>query len=303
MRGPASRADLTGIVRAFQAPVKFAFGYGSGVMSQGKRQLTKQTQVDLIFAVENPLNWHAINIQQNPGHYSFLKYFGPRGTSWVQQNLGAGVYFNPFVNVNGIQVKYGVASLDTLKDDLLNWRSLYLAGRLHKPVAIVASDEETAQAQSANLLSAMSVGLLLSPELFKPIELYQKIAGISYMGDVRMAVAENPQKVQNIVVNQLDSFEKLYRPLFSELGIENADNGLLKRSSENSFLLDKLPAHFRDKISGDILDPRSRRPKISSAIRRTVKGPSFTQSFKGLLTAGFTRSASYALQKLTKRWL
>lgn len=303
MRGPASRADLRGILRAFKAPVEYAFGYGSGVMSQGKRQITKDTQVDLIFAVDDPIRWHAINIEQYPRHYSFLKNFGPGAISWVQQRLGAGVYFNPFVTINGIQIKYGVASVASLRDDLTNWRSLYLAGRLQKPVSIIASNEGVARAQSKNLLGAMSVGLLLLPRVFTPTELYQKIAGVSYMGDVRMAIAENPQKVRNIVANQFVKFEELYSPLLGELGVERVDDNLLKRTSDDLYLLSNLPSHFREKMGDSALDSRARRLKISNAIRRTVKWPSFTQSIKGLLTAGIARSSSYALQKLTKRWL
>ena len=31
-------------------------------------------------------------------------------------------------------MKYGVISVRSLLDDLLNWRTLYMSGRMHKPV-------------------------------------------------------------------------------------------------------------------------------------------------------------------------
>lgn len=42
------------------------------------------------------------------------------------------------------------------------------------------------------------------------MQLFEEIAGLSYRGDFRMKVGENPLKVRNIVSAQLDSFRSLY---------------------------------------------------------------------------------------------
>lgn len=111
-----------------------------------------------------------------------------------------------------------MVNIDTLCRDLSEWDTLYLAGRLQKPVKILRDDPRVRLAYQINLLSAVRVALLLLPTNFTEHELYSTIAGISYMGDPRMRLyAENPNKVQNIVDNQLANFRRLYTPLIEQL--------------------------------------------------------------------------------------
>ncbi|KAK9369181.1 mitochondrial matrix Mmp37-domain-containing protein [Lipomyces kononenkoae] len=202
----------------FKAPIRFAFAYGSGVFSQGRSYQKTKPQVDLIFGVTYSQHWHSLNITQYPDHYSSLRRLGSGAVSYVQDNLGAGVYFNPYVEINGMTVKYGVVSVDTLCRDLLSWDTLYLSGRLHKPVKILRDDPRIRLANQRNLFSVIRTALLLLPEKFTEKELYHTIASISYMGDPRMDVAaENPNKVKNIVDNQKQHFHRLYAPLTDTL--------------------------------------------------------------------------------------
>lgn len=55
--------------------------------------------LDLILAVDDPLEWHRANIAMNRKHYSFLASFGPRVVNHVQQNWGARIYYNPYVKI------------------------------------------------------------------------------------------------------------------------------------------------------------------------------------------------------------
>ena len=48
-------------------------------------------------------------------------------------------------------------------------------------------------------------------------DLYHTICGLSYTGDVRMGIGENPTKIQNIVSANLAGFRGLYRPLLASV--------------------------------------------------------------------------------------
>ncbi|BGP43781.1 Mitochondrial translocator assembly and maintenance protein 41 [Rhodotorula kratochvilovae] len=204
--------DLEDVLKHFTAPVRYAFAYGSGVFRQKGYTDKDKPLLDFVFAVSHPSHWHAINMQQNPQHYSLpMRLLGSNAVSWMQEKgLGANVWFNVDVEVNGKLLKYGIISVDALCRDLLDWETLYISGRLHKPVRILQNDARVRLANQVNLASALRTALLLLPESFTEIELFEEIAGISYRGDFRMQVGENPHKVRNIVAAQLPAFRSLY---------------------------------------------------------------------------------------------
>jgi translocator assembly and maintenance protein 41 len=104
--------------------------------------------------------------------------------------------------------------VDNLCSDLLNWRTLYLAGRMHKPLRIIKDEARVRLTQQVNLTSAVRVALLTLPSEFSEIELFERIAGISYRGDPRMVLpAETRGKVRNIVRKQQAQFKELYHRL------------------------------------------------------------------------------------------
>lgn len=227
---------LRQILWQFRAPIRYAFAYGSGVFTQNgsaassspthpsapaaikKMQQGSGKMIDFIFGVSYSQHWHDLNLAQHRDHYSGLGSLGSYAVSQVQDRFGAGVYFNTHITVNGTLIKYGVVNLDTLSQDLAQWNTLYLAGRLQKPVKILRDHPKIRLANQINLLSALRVALLLLPEKFTEFELYNTIAGISYMGDLRMVLpAEDPSKVRNIVSGQMAHFRRLYEPLISNL--------------------------------------------------------------------------------------
>lgn len=320
------RERLRALLWKFNAPIKYAFAYGSGVFSQGRASDAKKPQIDLVFGVSYSQHWHSLNMRQYPEHYSSLKYLGSGAVSFVQEKLGAGLYFNPYVEMDGLKIKYGVVNIDTVLGDLEKWQTLYLAGRLHKPVKILRDEPRVRFVNQSNLISALRTALLILPENFTELDLYKTVAGISYMGDPRMTVGENPNKINNIVNNQFLNFRNLYSSLLDLLpNVELTHSSVEKlpgteipiaalRQDMNPIkrgnMVSRLPSDFRKRLyskygSGELdskeiaVDPQLTQ-NVSKAIRSTVGWPSFTQSVKGVLTAGVGRSVKYASEKLQK---
>lgn len=374
---------LKSIPWQFRAPIRYAFAYGSGVFPQSKSSGTVPTpeeiraihpkaplavqraqdgspkMIDFIFGVSHTQHWHSLNMKQHRDHYSSLASLGSGAVSYVQDKMGAGVYFNPYVVVNGILIKYGVVQLGTLEKDLTEWDTLYLAGRLQKPVKILRDDPKIRLANQMNLLSALRTALLLLPPNFTEEELYATIAGISYLGDPRMALpTENPRKVKNIVGNNMANFRRLYLPLietlpnvaFNDPGCAGTDwvwddtkNLNLAQDMDpvkRGNMVRRLPKAFRARLyfqyqkklaipalefrkmmeegaKEDAIafkrregggferriaqdDPYALRNYIRAVIKQTISWPATTQSLKGPLTSGWTRTVRYLREKMDK---
>ncbi|KAF2648729.1 mitochondrial import protein-like protein mmp37 [Lophiostoma macrostomum CBS 122681] len=231
------KRSLRGILRQFPA-VNYAFAYGSGVFPQSDAATSRVTHsphpnppeailkwqkgggkmIDFIIATRFTQHFHSLNLARHKDHYSFLGHLGSAFVSRVQDRYGAGVYFNPYIDVNGTMIKYGVVNLQTLQSDLTNWDTLYLAGRLQKPVKILFEDPNIRVANQRNLLSAVRCSLLLLPPAFTEKQLYSTITGLSYKGDPRMDYgSENPKKIDNIVTHQIRNFRLLYHDLITSL--------------------------------------------------------------------------------------
>ncbi|TRY85085.1 hypothetical protein DNTS_023039 [Danionella cerebrum] len=234
------------ILSLFPQDLSLAFAYGSAVFRQtgsSQGQMSKN-MLDFVLAVDDPVTWHTMNLMENRKHYSLLRFLGPKQISSIQSDYGAGVYFNTLVPAEERMIKYGVISTEALVDDLLHWKSLYVAGRLHKPVRILVQSENGTlrSALSRNLKSAVIASFLMLPESFSEEELFLQIAGLSYSGlchekhpilfliigeglkrvllvcagDFRMVIGEDKSKISNIVKDNLDHFRRLYSNILQE---------------------------------------------------------------------------------------
>lgn len=315
--------------------------------------------IDFIFGVSYTQHWHSLNLMQHRDHYSAVGSLGSGAVSWIQDKWGAGVYFHPYVTVNGTLIKYGVVNLDTMSTDLEQWTTLYIAGRLQKPVKILRDDPKVRLANQKNLVSALRTALLLLPPDFTEQELYGTIANISYMGDPRMALpTEDPSKVANIVGNNLPNFRRLYAPLidmlpnlaFNDPACSTRDWDLDPKANvkltqdmdpvKRGNMVRRLPKAFRskfyfryqekyqipqlefDKMLEETNDdkeetslsrrggpferriasepPEDLREEVRGIIKKTIGWPSTSQSVKGIVTGGFSRTYRYMSEKMSK---
>ncbi|CAK9782480.1 mitochondrial matrix Mmp37 [Cutaneotrichosporon oleaginosum] len=220
-------AQFRPVVDAFDAPIDMAVAYGSGVVKQANKT-GPPPLTDFIIATPSARAFHAANLKQHPSHYPlYARLIGPGALSWMTDKLGAGLWYVTMVKFGDLEVKYGILSTATLTRDLEQWETLYVAGRLHKPVLTLHLVPSLRAPLEANTRAALCLALLNLPPQFTELELWEKVAGISYSGDPRMSVpgAENPEKVRNIVRGPgvLGAFRGLYAPHVGGVGLRWAD--------------------------------------------------------------------------------
>nr|XP_020461654.1 phosphatidate cytidylyltransferase, mitochondrial isoform X2 [Monopterus albus] len=315
------------ILSQFPQDISLAFAYGSGVFKQhgtGRGQMEKN-MLDFVFAVDDPVTWHTMNLLQNRKHYSILKLLGPTMISSIQNEYGAAAYYNTLVPMDGRLIKYGVISTESLIDDLMHWKTMYIAGRLHKPVKMLVQSEngKLQSALVANLKSAVMASFLMLPESFTEDELFLQIAGLSYAGDFRMLFGEEKSKVANIVKDNIQHFRTLYSNILQDCPqvVYKPQQGKLEvdKSPEGQFIqLMALPRTLQQRITRLVDPPGKNRDVeeillqvaqdpdcgtvIQQGVSSIVKSSSITQSVKGIATAGLWKTILYSSKKLMKVW-
>lgn len=244
MIDPSIETELRAVLEDVP-PVNHAFGYGSGVLPQPLRDdegpsasardhAATGSVVDFVFAVDDPRAWHRRNMAMNPSHYApHLRALGGGTVAALADRVGAGVHYNTLIpwtktsasaRLAPTTFKYGVVSVNAMCDDLVNWRHMFVAGRMQKPVvALGAPDPRVTAAQSINARSALAAALLLLPEEFSRGDLLASLCGLSYSGDVRVALgAEDVDKVRRIATGSERGLMEMYRDAVKVVGSDLA---------------------------------------------------------------------------------
>lgn len=276
--------------------------------------LTARAQVD------DPVSWHEANLARNRVHYSLLARAGAPAVVAVSERVGCGVHWNAYARLStGQTIKYGVVRTDSLVRDLTTWDALYVAGRLHKPVRVVASDARVAAAAQTNLRSALAAALLLLPPEFSEAQLHAQLVGLSYGGDVRLAFgAEDPHKVGRIAAGSAPALRQLYTgavaaaaaglwSLPARRWAQKADAAAreaLLRQLPRSLLRRLAPEAGEDAAAAAASVAASPQPaaRVRAALAATVRASSARAAVAGLLTAGLGGATRYAAQKFAKAW-
>ncbi|XP_021761231.1 phosphatidate cytidylyltransferase, mitochondrial-like isoform X1 [Chenopodium quinoa] len=322
------REELSGLLTVLP-PVEFCCVYGSTLHPNNHDQ---SRMIDYILGVRDPVEWHLQNLKMNRNHFAswMANLGGAKLITGVADKVGVGVHFNPFVSWNNKTFKYGVVRMHDLVEDILNWETFYLSGRLQKPVHVLVDNLDVENLNSFNLRAATSAALLLLPSKFTQEDLYTKICSLSYNGDLRMLFAEDMHKVRKIVQGQFDLFRGIYKPVLEEF----ATKDLLRFSSsgahQNNIIQDcdlpavqslfsRLPKAVRNHMSMNLGDQQKLKSGqdayeaviksraeaancLEKILRRKVMVSSIRQAIAGVLTVGAVRATRYLSSKMNKAW-
>ena len=283
-----------------------AFGYGSGVIKQSNYTNQDKPQIDLILITDDIKIWHTANIALNPRDYSIQGRFRLSYLSRSQMKGHNNIVYFSQVPENNLLFKYGVIETDDFIKDLKTWDTFYVAGRFHKPMLEIQSTKEIDDAIEKNRLAAFMIACLMNDEFTTDNEILHSLCNLSYMGDFRMGIAENPDKVSNILNGSYYDFYKIYKAYpfkeqlqYNDVCVDHAN--LL----ENLDMLPRDFLHYLSQRDDESLSLNKRllliRKCIVEYFIKKNRIESVTQAIEGFKNNGLVKSIPYAANKLSKK--
>ena len=270
-------------------------------------------------------------MQLNPNDYSFMAKMYPHISHWIG-GACAGMYFNadlpltpqsipsakshsPGLDVKGgvsRRIKYGVISTHDFITDCTEWKWMYLAGRLHKPVyslyptlGINEYPREFAPSIHANQRNALVYSLLQLHRLHSAhllslglVDVLRQVVGLSYSNDIRFTFkTEDPLKVEKIVHGSQRWLTDMYLPLLTEIGVMQTGEKAHALFVSNA---DTLLAHLFEK---SLVTPQQQAMSFDRQLRelgRRQWWASAGEAIKGLWSTGPWTSIQYVRAKINK---
>lgn len=279
-----------------------AYGYGSGIFKQAGYTKKDKPQIDLILVVDDLKKWHKENFKLNRNDYSLIGkiFFKYANISKLKGNTGITYVSN--ILEDGNIFKYGTIEEKDLIENLNTWKSFYMPGRFEKTIYPIKETKKLKEAIKKNRSAALLVSTYLQKkDIVSKKDILMTLCGLSYLGDTRMGIAENPNKVSNIVEGSFNEFINIYDFNTSYLK-ENGDNLIIDRKILKKELK-QLPKELLEYISDTFdSDDEIIKNRILNYFKEVNHNESSKQTVKGIWTNGIVRSVKYALKKLEKRF-
>lgn len=265
-------------------------GYGSGVNVQ-KGQEDRKPQIDLIVIVDNLKKWHTENIKKNKKDYSFTSRIFFKHGPYKLLKSGAHICYMTYIPFNNREYKIGTIEVSDFLNDLINWETFYMAGRMQKPILVVKSNEQIDKSIFQNRISGIEATKMILGKNTKEKDFYITLGSLSYIGDTRMGIAENPDKVKNIVEGAYQFYQENYG---SKLHIENEEVII-----DDNFDLEKIPYDL--KIQLENIPKEQLSETTQRFLKEKNRSQSLAQTAKGIFTTGPVKSIKYAAAKLKRK--
>lgn len=281
--------------------------YGSSIGYQSGYKANEKKQVDLIVVVDDIKKFYEENLKKNGYMYGLTPklYFKYAKSKTLRK--GAGICYTTDINYGQDSFKMGVIEKADVLDDLLNWKTYYIAGRFQKEMYTAQMDDEIELANEQNKRNALTIALLLLEKENPTLQdLYEKICSLSYMGDSRKSFkAEDPRKIQKLASGSKEHFDREYTNKTDLFTVSK--NGILKIDYAKTLeSMSNLPNNLYEKIVDEIGNKRIEdsiptiRKVIVDYLTTIIKKSSMAQTLKGLKTTGPIKSIRYAVEKFKK---
>lgn len=300
------RVRITNFIKTLPETVSVK-AYGSSIAFQSGYKENEKKQVDLIVIVDDIKKFYEENLKMNRYMYKFTPRMYFKHAKSENLKKAAGICYTTDINYGEDTYKMGVIEKKDVLDDLLNWKTFYIAGRFQKEMYTAQVDEEIEKANEINKKNALTIALiLLDKENPTLLDLYEQICSLSYMGDSRKNFkAEDPKKVQKLASGSKEHFNKEYRDktsLFTVSKDEHITIDYDKVFNSIKFLPDELKEQIEHNTEGklDMDHIGAMRKTIEDYLTLIIKSSSLGQTKKGILTTGPKNSITYALRKLKK---